>query len=89
MSLSAIENFIVIRVKLCTKWADTRNISDSELKEYLAATMMGILATIPNITVGQCLDDLKLKNEAIEELEDLIDLLETNCRHITFGAYRK
>lgn len=82
---SSIESFHVLSTRLCIEWGDTKKRLDEHIVLFLSGAMIAILDSIPNVYEEQELEDLKRKNEAIEELEFLHELLQTGCRHNNYG----
>ena len=80
-----VESIGFLPEKLCEMWCDTRHKLDEHVNLFLSSAMIAILDSIPNIHTDQSLEDLKNKNEAIEELEYLSELLTTGCRHNNYG----
>ena len=81
---SDIEQFPVIFPVVCLLWADTYSVSDLTLQHYLDNKIEELIDSIPHISKEQSVEELLIKNLAIEELNFLIEMLKTNCRHNTY-----
>ncbi len=85
---SACEQFVVLAITICEIWSNTRNVSDKEITHYLNLKIIELIKSIPDQATYQAIIETELKNEAIEEMEYLIEFLETNCRHNNYGAFK-
>jgi len=83
-----IEQYKIFTQQLIKMWCDTFEYSDKEIKQYIVTSMMAFLDRIPAVINVRNIDNFKKHNEAIEELEYLIEFLETNCRHNNYGVLK-
>ena len=82
---ASIECFGEITGKLCERWCEPSMFLNEQVDLFISASMIALIDSMPNLHEEQSLEYLKVKNEAIEELEFLSEFLETNCRHNNYG----
>lgn len=76
---SSVEFIEGLAEKLCAKWTNNL-IPNKKIDIFLSSIMIALIDSMPNVTEEQSLIDLKIKNEAIEEIEYLSELLYFDCR---------
>lgn len=74
--ITAIERFQSVSLRLCLRWADTYNYSDKDIVELIRKASINMIEK-----AGDSIMVLRQVDEACEELEFLVELLTTNCRH--------